>query len=386
MELSHKHILVAIEIDITRQGGLSYPKLLNRSDAEQLLAHLSADLASMFPEISHCALTSAGALFDQTQVLQPGFPMFDTLESLLMSSFQGGGFTPRLLSFGSDDGVMPSPQLQPATDIPLGILQLLPIVVSGPHDHIQALGQEMEHRFLDSGQLSPHSAQWLESAFGIAGQHTRFMTITDLSAMFRLQLEHFGFLPLWEILDAAINHHVEDLTVETEHGNRFEWRNQGVYAPFQTFDYWASEGSGKHLSSYKQLLVQAYSEWTREQRQYCMTLLAHGVSVQLYLPDNLEHPLDGSFFIQEIPISANQQYAAITEHSAGDLGIVAITVIDGDRQLNFYPLKPSGLNDIHKIIQGSDYNHASTSFPGAICYDEKARCLKPDIINQSVFQ
>jgi hypothetical protein len=100
---------------------------------------------------------------------------------------------------------MPNSDLQPLPDIPLGLLQLLPVVVNGPPELVEELGQAMEYRFLEEGQVSAHSASWLETAFGISINHARMMTLTDLNAMLRMQLDHFGFLPLWELLDAALS-------------------------------------------------------------------------------------------------------------------------------------------------------------------------------------
>ena len=132
-ELSHKRILVAIETDATRYHGenASRPRLLDRGEAEQILAHLSTDLAGQFAEIKSCALSLAGALYDQTQLLRPGYPVFSCLESMLGASFGDRQFQASLLSFGSESGRMPEQELQPSSDIPLGLLQTLPIVVSG---------------------------------------------------------------------------------------------------------------------------------------------------------------------------------------------------------------------------------------------------------------
>ena len=88
-------ILVAVETDATRYYGAnaSRPGLLGGSDSEQLLAHLAADLKSLLPAISHCSLITAGALFDQSQVLRPSYPIFNALESASVAD-RAGGFRP----------------------------------------------------------------------------------------------------------------------------------------------------------------------------------------------------------------------------------------------------------------------------------------------------
>ena len=91
----HYRILVAIETDATRYHGSNpmRPALLEGPDAEQLLAHLAADLNSMLPSISHCSVLAPGALFDQTQILRPSFPVFTALEAASVSE-RAEGFRP----------------------------------------------------------------------------------------------------------------------------------------------------------------------------------------------------------------------------------------------------------------------------------------------------
>ena len=245
-------ILVAIETDATRYYGPDAirPAVLEKSDAEQLLAHVAADLKGLLPEISSCSLIAAGALFDQTQVLRPGYPVFQALEEVSIDNRQDR-FKPGLISVGASGGRMPVAALQPEPEIPPGLLQLMPLSVHGPAEQVAALGQAMEYRFLEEGQLSAHSAAWLQTAFGVTVSHARLMTLTDLNAMLRLQLDHFGFLPLWKLLDAALEGQ-HSLAVASERGMRLEWRDGAVHTAFQTFDYWANAGAGAALPAERQ--------------------------------------------------------------------------------------------------------------------------------------
>jgi hypothetical protein len=379
-EIAHKRILVAIETDATRYHGeyASRPCLLDRGEAEQMLAHISTDLASHFPEIKTCALSMAGALFDQTQLLRPHYPIYSSLESMLAASYGRQEFQPRLLSLGAESGRMPEPALQPSPDIPLGLLQTLPIVVSGKPEFINRLADTMEHRFLENGQLSAHAAKALEANFRIVVNHARFMTLTDLNAMLNLQLEHFGFLPLWQLLDAAINTPGELVTVQGSGGQRFSWTGNAVRGVFETFDHWAQKGAGRSLASDGLVLAQAYSEWTREYRQFLTTLSAHGVPVEQVLPDTPDRVLEESFLIEESSFRSRQDVVPVTEHSSGELGTVAVSVAGETGQFNYYPLLPSGLNELHASIRESFGTTAGVSFPGSILYDGRSRQLKPD--------
>lgn len=379
--LRHHYILVGIETDPTRYHGenASRPAVLDRAASEQVLAHLAADLASMFPSINLCALTMAGSVFDQTQLLRPELLIFKALETMQESSNPGSDFQPRLLSIGASDGQMPLQELQPFAEIPLGLLQILPLLVSGPEDVVSALADEMEHRFLEQGQLSAHSAKGLESQFKIAVNHARFMTMTDLNAMLRLQLEHFGFLPLWKLLDTAINAPAQLLEVSTDTGITFKWYNGAVHCSFESFDWWARHGNGADIPASKGQLQSAYADWTREYRRYLTTLNAHGVQLIQHLPGLEDAELDDTFFLEESTMQPPTAAAQVTQHDADDLGTIVVTVVSGKRQINLYPLQASGLNDLHRFIRKQGYN-GTVAFPGGICYDQENRQLVPDTI------
>lgn len=373
-------ILAAVETDATRYYGpeASRPALLEPSEAQQMLAHLAADLQALLPEISRCSLIAAGALFDQTQVLRPGYPLFTALEATAADR-SPERFRPGLVSIGATDGTMPVEALQPLDDIPLGMLQLLPVVIHGPAALVDELGRSMEYRFLEEGQLSPHSATWLSSAFGIAINHARLMTLTDLNALLRLQLEHFGFLPMWELLDAALTGREDRLTVTTPLGQAYEWRDGAVHTDFETFDYWAGQGGGAGQPAARLALADAYGDRTREMRQYMTTLNAHGLTVRYHLP-GADAPLEGSFFVERSEAAVSGAYPAVTEHSLQGLGTLAVTVVRDACIDHYYPLDPSGLNDIHACLRERVPEGQIVAFPGTVVYDEDTRRLQPDAI------
>ena len=381
-ELARKRIMVAIETDATRYHGehARRPRLLSRSEAEQMLAHLSTDLSEQFPQIRSCSLAMAGALFDQTQLLRPGYPVYASLESLSATGSGGSAFQAGLISFGADSGQMPNSDLQPSDAIPLGLLQTLPLLLFGEKGLVETLSDQMEHKFLDSGQLSAHAAKAVEANFSVAVNHARFMTLTDLNAMLHLQLEHFGFLPLWQLLDAAINTPDESLSVTGTGGQEFRWTGNAVRCSFETFDYWSTRGAGKARAADGQLLAQGYSDWTREYRQYLTTLAAHDVNLEQVLADEPGQVLKGNFQVETSAYQLRREAAQVTEHSSGDLGTVAVTVVGENGQLNYYPLAPSGLNDLHASIRKTLGATDGVSFPGSILYDHRSRQLQPDAL------
>ncbi len=352
---------------------------MNQSETEQMLAHISTDLQSQFIDINSCALSMCGALFDQTQLLRPGYPIYASLEARQQTKRAVEIHEPILIAIGAQAGRMPDDELQPATDIPLGLLQTLPIICSGDQEIISEMSDSMEHRFLESGQLCAHSAKAMEVNFGIAINHARFMTVTDLNAMLHLQLDHFGFLPLWQLLDNAINSPGESLSVNGLGGQKFEWTGTCVQCCFETFDFWATHGQGKGLASDGQFLAKAYSEWTREYRQYLTTLVAHEIPVRQVSAHDPSQSIDESFLVEKSTYQSRQDAVQITEHSSGELGTIAVSVTDASGMLNYYPMIPSGLNDLHASIRENFGVSGAVSFPGSVLYDERSRQLRPDL-------
>lgn len=369
--------MVAIEIDPrrVRAGSGGRPEMLSHGDAEQMLAHLSADIADLLANIRKCRLATAGALYDQCQILRPAMPIYTALSRVAGDS-NGSANSPGLSAVGINGGDIPDPALRPDTSIPPGILLLLPLLAAGPADLLDGLATEMEHRFMAEGQVSAHTASWLESAFGIGIGHARFMTLTDLNAMFRMQLERFGYLPLWTLIDAAVSG-IGQETVTTDQGACFEWRDGQVHAVFQTFDYWAGE-SGRESDRKNEGLAHGYAEWSRELRRYVSTLAAHRVPLAFTLPAGCTGEVGQHFLYEEVAGPApGGSPASITEHGWPDLGTVAITVLMPDAMRHYYPLSPQGLNLIHEALNGLELAGEGMAFPGTINFNEQTRRLRP---------
>ena len=124
-------------------------------------------------------------------------------------------------------------------------------------------------------------------------------------------------------------------------------------------------------------LAASYADWTRELRQYLTTLRAHGLKVVLHAPGDAE-PLTGSYLNETSDLLPGSDAAAVTEHSFDDLGTIAVTVFEGGRVENFYPLSSGGLNDIHALLRGRVSSGHTVAFPGTIRYDPESRRLCPE--------
>jgi hypothetical protein len=201
------------------------------------------------------------------------------------------------------------------------------------------------------------------------------MTLTDLNAMYRLQLEYFGFLPLWRLIDAALNDLDAPFETGLDDGQVFLWKDGNVHTAYQTFDHWSQFGGGRDLASSRENLAGGYARWTRTMRQFLAVLNAHEVALKFHLPQQPEQLLTQSYFIEEYPRNESSGLAGVTEHRFGELGTICITVIAGGWQHNYYPLTPDGLNDIQDVIHRLGVAGRTVARQDSILFDEKTRSL-----------
>lgn len=394
--------LVAVETDPLRYHGEEAlrPQPLDSAAAEQFVAHIGADLGALFPRIGRVSLGLTGALYDQAQILQPGWPVFRAMSDVFKRRQRSANRSdqtsavpadaPSLMSVGTSQGHMPVADLTPVADLPPGVLQLIPLQLSGDPADLAFFEEQMESRFMEEGQLSPQSARALEGAFAVTSAHARFLTLTDLMAMLKLQLEHFGFAVLWELLDAALEESSATGPLSGNLGQQFHWDGQRVTAEFETFDYWANEGAGREVDTAS--LGEVYVAWTREYRQILVTLAAHGVDVAQHFaghgtglktqgsPENTAQnrpPLNGLYFIEDAGPSGDA-VPAITEHGGEAMGTVAVTVVHDGQLHHYYPLQAEGSNQIHTDLARLGVAHQGLSYPGCVCFDPDTRRLTAD--------
>jgi hypothetical protein len=89
---------------------------LSRDEAAELAALIAADLHALVPQVE-ARLALAGALFDQVELLRPGFPVWATLDELARRVPRG--HLENVVAFGSHEGHMPAQPLEPSPHFPV---------------------------------------------------------------------------------------------------------------------------------------------------------------------------------------------------------------------------------------------------------------------------
>jgi hypothetical protein len=403
--LGHYAGLLAIELDMQEADPAGIPPApLSVAAAAALAGHLAKDLNLILDGIEQLGLILPGALYDQTEILQPGFPLIEALADLYRRSLQGG-FTPSVIALGSDSGYLPVAAIDPQRRPGSGPLLLLPFCLVGPREALGRAARVMEDGLLQNGEASLATREAVQQAFGVTALNMSFATLGDLCALLRAQLEGNGLLPLWELLEQAWFERPGVRSAALEGGNRFLVAGDHAHTLFYTFDDWAQFGPGRTLPAAE--LGEGYRRWARLQRQYAMALEAYGLHVRWVLANpQLEETLatvegetakaalreipclSGDYLVESIfqnDSESPERHMTITHQADPELGTLAYTVmsVDANGQLlrleHHYPLRPQGLKVIiDRLVercteQGTE---RQVLHPGRLLYSESGRSLR----------
>ncbi len=403
--LRHYAGLLAIELDPQADPTGVPPPPLTVAAAAALAGHLAKDLDRILDGIAHLGLILPGALYDQTEVLRPGFPLFQALAELYSGRSRRMEFTPQLMALGTDQGFFPVPTINPLRRPGSGPLLLLPFCFIGSDPDIARLARVMEDTLLQNGEVSSATGEAVQQAFGLKALNLSFATAGDLCALLRTQLEANGFLPLWELLEHAWFERPGTRSIALDAGNRYLIAEDHAHTPFYTFNDWAQFGPGRALPPAE--LGAGYAEWTRAQRQYSMALEAYGLHVRQVLANpGLEGTLatatgetalaafreipclSGDYLVERIfhnDSERPERQVSITHQATPELGTLAYTVttLDATGQLarleHHYPLRPQGLQLIidQWVQRCADQGiERRVLHPGRLLYSENGRSLR----------
>ncbi len=403
--IQHAGVL-ALELDPNHADPAGVPPApLDVIAATALAGHLAKDLDRILGGISHLGLILSGALYDQTEILQPGFPLVGALAELYRGSSRAAVFTPQLMALGTDRGFFPVAAINPLRRPGSGPLLLLPFCFVGHSHDIAGLARVMEDILLQSGEVSQATREAVQQVFGVVALNLSFATLSDLCALLRVQLESGHLLPLWDLLEHAWFERPGVRAAVLEDGNRFLVAKGDAHTLFYTFDDWAQFGPGRNLPAAE--LTGGYRGWVRAQRQYALALALYGLHVRWVLANPpLEETLrnaasetalaafreipclSGDYLVERIFHNDSEQperQLSITHQADAELGTLAYTVtaLDASGQLarleHYYPLQPQGVQVIvDHLIQRCAEQKAEREVlhPGRLLHSENGRSLR----------
>lgn len=188
---------------------------------------IANDLARLLPGVETLGLAVAAALYDQAQILRPGWPIHAELARMHQQA-QRGGWMPTITSFGASAGRMAAEVLEPDARLIGSPLLLVPFVLVGHHADAEQVGAAMERDFEEKGLADSKTALFVNEAFSIKVEHARYLTHHDLCALTAMQYEHAGFAPIWSILECALLSPEREERVTLDDGVTLHYRDGQV--------------------------------------------------------------------------------------------------------------------------------------------------------------
>ena len=187
------------------QSPMLPPGWLKRAAATELAGLIAADLCQLISGIEQLGLVVPGTLYDLTELLRPGWPLLEALESTYRGTLRHDGFTPQVIALGSDDAQdIPMQALNPARRPGSGPLLVLPMVLFGPSAQLEGLAATLEEQLLQHGQVSEATRAYVQQAFALQALNFSYATLGDVCALTRLQLEGQGLEPFWQLLEHTL--------------------------------------------------------------------------------------------------------------------------------------------------------------------------------------
>lgn len=347
-------IVLALEL----VEGEAPPRLtLSRDEAAELAQLVAADLHGLVPQVDQARLALAGALFDQVELLRPGFPVWATLDELARRVPRG--HLDNVVAFGSHDGHMPAQPLEPSPPFADGPMRLLPLSLLAPEALAGDLSEQLEVQLVGRGEAGALTADWLMRTLGTRLEHVRYLSRNDLLALTCVQYEHVNLAALWSLLEAALLTPTREEFAVTARGLTLHYTNRKVFAqsPAQWLAEQPNDGSEDHAPRRHALAGIMF-----ELRQYAALLDAHQLPLRLQpLADRADEAGDGWLLESMAAIESGDGESGdnrptLFAHEAPGLGVVAITVAqrsDGRHTrvlAHGYPLQPQALGPLLTLL------------------------------------
>jgi hypothetical protein len=329
-------------------GEASSRMTLSRDEAAELAELVAADLHALVPQVGAARLALAGALFDQVELLRPGFPVWATLDELARRVPRGQ--LDNVVAFGSHDGHMPAQPLEPSPIFADGPMRLLPLSLLAPAALAEELAELLEVHLVGRGEAGTLTADWLMRTLGVRLEHVRYLSRNDLLALTCVQYEHVNLASLWALLEAALltPRHAESTL--SARGLSLHYADGKVLA--QSPAQWLAAQAGDVAQR-----AHDFAGIVFELRQYAALLDAHQLPLLLQPAAHAETEAGAGYLLETLAaVEPGYESPALFAHEAPGLGVVALTVAQrGDggaaRALaHGYPWQPQALGPLLALL------------------------------------
>ena len=345
---------------------------LNRDEAAALAERVADDLHTLVPQVDAARLALAGALFDQVELLRPGFPVWATLDEL--SRRVPRGHLENVVAFGTHEGRMPAQPLEPSTVYADGPMRLLPISLLAPPELAEELSEQLEVQLVGRGEAGTLTSDWLMRTLGIRLEHVRYLSRNDLLALTCVQYEHVNLAPLWSLLEAALLTPYREESTMSARGLALHYGDGKVSA--QPPSQWLAAQTGDIETR-----AHGFAGIVFELRQYAALLDAHQLPLSL---QGATETLDAGCLLETLDtVEPGYDPPALFAHEAPGLGVVAITVAQRGQGgqaralAHAYPLQPQALGPLLALLAERYGAPGELHALGRILLDEQGRLGAP---------
>ncbi len=307
------------------------PRTLAVEEAARLVDIVAADLERLVPGVDRFGVALAGALYDQAQVLRPGWPLFATLAELYARQPRSNAL-PRLLGFGQSAGRMALPALEPELALGIGTLVVIPAVLIGDEDRVKRTAAWLEAELAERGGAGAAVALFVRDAWGLMTGHARYLTRHDLAALAALQLEHAGYAGAWSLIEAALLSPTQAQSALAASGQ--PWRYVGGQVRCGMLGL--ADFRALHPRGHGDEAGAAFEQWLVQQRQIVALLNAHGLAAT-FVTANAAALADPAVLDGAAPLPAHGLIERLDTpgldpkhllaHHAGRWGVVGYSVI-----------------------------------------------------------
>lgn len=367
--------LVALPIVLAMEpsaGEQASRQILDRDEAAALAEHVATDLHALVPQVASARLALAGVMFDQVELLRPGFPVWATLDELARRVPRG--HLENVVAFGSHEGHMPAQPLEPSAIYADGPMRLLPLSLLAPAELADELSEQLEVQLVGRGEAGALTADWLMRTLGIRLEHVRYLSRNDLMALTCVQYEHVNLAALWLLLEAALLTPWREETAMTARGLSLRYAEGKVHVPSPS--QWLASQPGSEAER-----MHAFAGIMFELRQHAALLDAHQLPLVL---DGAGASPDAGFLLETLA-EADPGYdpPALFAHEAPGLGVIAITVAQRGEAgharplAHGYPLHPHALNPLLALLAERHRIPDELHTLGRILLDEQGQLTAP---------
>lgn len=340
---SPHHIRLLAAIEVSAPAAKAH-RTLDRSQADALAGAVAEDLAHVVPAVACGRLMLGGCLLEPTELLRPGFPAWQALESLPGSAQA----TPGIVAVGSHRGRMPAAALEAPPGLPAGAMLAVPLLLTVPHAEADALESTLEQELFERAALRPPSLAQI-AATGFQPIHGQLMTANDLLALVRVQLAAAGLDPFWPPVEHALVEPDNPRSFELPAGLTADYGQDGLRFHFRPF-----RPAGQDAAD--------YILWMRAFRQTTALADAHGV------PWQIETGLDSDprgWLVDDRGPDAGPDRAVA--QSDADTGVIAWSVCRDGFHTDCYPLTSGAAQRLQRQL-ADDFGRQPESTAG-LCYD-----------------